>query len=177
MWGGGRCCSRVGTTRGGSGWPRRRRRRRRLSWTKSILWPPIPRHPFASSLTRHPLPTNPPCPLAPSATLPPSLPPRSPFPVPLAPSDSIRPSKAALRGKSEEEEEETGGGGRRVVWAGCRCRVITTLKTRVALAHPTTPARRRYPTGTPVCRRCRRGCSRWWVSSSLAGDTRWESLY
>ncbi|KAK0083559.1 hypothetical protein PV325_008606 [Microctonus aethiopoides] len=28
------------TTRGGSGWPRRWRRR--LSWTKSILWPPTP---------------------------------------------------------------------------------------------------------------------------------------
>lgn len=54
MWGGDWCCSRVGTTRGGSGWPRRRRRRRRLSWTKSILWPPIPRHPFASSLQSPP---------------------------------------------------------------------------------------------------------------------------
>lgn len=112
MWGGGWCCSRVGTTRGGSGWPRRRRRRRRLSWTKSILWPPIPRHPFASSLTLLPLPTNPPH-------------------LPLSPPI---PSKAV---------GQVGGGGRRVVWAGCRCRVITTLKTRVALAHPTTPYPRR----------------------------------
>lgn len=119
MWGGGRCCSRVGTTRGGSGWPRRRRRRRRLSWTKSILWPPIPRHPFASSLTPFLL-----IPHLPSPSLPP----------PPIPSTRLR-----LWGKSEEEE--AGGGGRRVVWAGCRCRVITTLKTRVALAHPTTPAR------------------------------------
>lgn len=117
--GGGRCCSRVGTTRGGSGWPRRRRRRRRLSWTKSILWPPIPRHPFASSLTFRPLPTNPPPP-----------PPPSP-----SPSDSIHPSKAV-----GQVGGGGGGGGRRVVWAGCRCRVITTLKTRVALAHPTPPA-------------------------------------
>ncbi|KAK1129365.1 hypothetical protein K0M31_019099 [Melipona bicolor] len=63
MWGGDWCCSRVGTTRGGSGWPRRRRRRRRLSWTKSILWPPIPRHPFASFLQpppSTPLRPNPP---------------------------------------------------------------------------------------------------------------------
>lgn len=131
MWGGGRCCSRVGTTRGGSGWPRRRRRRRRLSWTKSILWPPIPRHPFASSPAfPNPLLTNPP----------PHLPLRS----------------KAVGQVGGGEGRGDGGGGRRVVRAGCRCRVITTLKTRVALAHPTNLpfplAGRRYPTSTLVCR-------------------------
>jgi len=34
------------------------------------------------------------------------------------------------------------------VWAGCRCRVITTLKTRVALAHPTPPSPVSPPVGT-----------------------------
>lgn len=51
-----------------------------------------------------------------------------------------------LRSKSEAEVEEAVEveaelADGRLVWAGCRCRVITTLKTRVALARASpTPA-------------------------------------
>lgn len=72
---------------------------------------------------------------------------------------------AHLRLRSKSEKVVWRWRNRRTVWwcgLGCRCRVITTLKTRVALAHPLPPFLLPFPThfqhgptqGRSVCRRC-----------------------